>query len=117
MESKNNPTEKIVQLSEDDILNDFQNIHLRALISAMINIRIYSKMEPNDVAAIKQDKQNQFGQIKIYVKEMLPQEEMIFFKQKRILESIAEVRAELNNQNAQKNPLLESGAQSSPKGS
>lgn len=91
--------ELIKELSDNDILNDFKNKHRTDYITLLIDLRNWSKMDKNDIA-LEQKIQQPNGQImmrKIKVKEATPPAEAKRDSVKRLLQSIEDVRLNLNN--------------------
>ena len=91
-----NPS-KIIVRTADEMLNFFHNRHFQDYISALIDIKIYESMKPDDKVGEREGYQmgNKKVMIEITAKEML--EKMIEKRdaQKRILDAIKKVREEL----------------------
>lgn len=96
--------ENIIKLlSEDDILNDFHNIHLREATSAKINIEIYEEIcrkkgekevvsEKEVIVGVGQNGQPIKSLMKQKAGEMLVFEKNRFEKQSNILKAIEKIR-------------------------
>ena len=93
----------IKQLSKDDILNDFWNVHLKEVISAKINILIFENIvvtkgeketvgEQQVVIGQSQDGRPMQSVIKVKAVDALVNEKNRLIKQQAILDAIEELR-------------------------
>ena len=99
------PTGTIKLLTFDDIVNHFNNLHLKNLVAAWSDIIIFEGLKPDDVAAVERtvNAQGQTVNAKeIKVKDALKSQKKNYNKERQILAALEEVRVRFGNFNVKK---------------
>lgn len=85
-------------MSEQDILNEFNNIHLKQFIQARINIAIFEKRNPEEIVGTVTGPDmggGTRGVVSVKARDFLAQEQKKLNEQLLVLEGIKEVEVAL----------------------